>query len=86
MSEKPDFRDWQNGTAAVVLKYELSIADLTRQRDEARARVKGLKDALREMVYDATHLSPRADDGSHTAKISAATLEHARTALQEQSK
>ena len=39
MSEKPDFQDWEKGTAAVVLKYERCIAALTRDRDEAQAKL-----------------------------------------------
>ena len=52
--------------------------------DEATAlqkRVAVLEGALREMVYEATHLSPQEDDGSHWAKISKGTLEKARAAL-----
>lgn len=37
--------------------------------------------ALAGMVYEATHLSPQEDDGSHIAKISAAVLSTARAAL-----
>jgi hypothetical protein len=48
MSEKPDFRDWESGTAAVVLKYELSIVDLISQRDEARAELADLKRKITE--------------------------------------
>ena len=40
-----------------------------------------LFECLREMVYETTHLSPRNDDGSHTCKISAKTLDRARAAL-----
>lgn len=43
-----------------------------------------LKAALREMVYEATHLSPQADDGSHWAKISKRTLDKARAALKDE--
>lgn len=37
--------------------------------------------ALETMVYEATHLSPEQDDGSHWAKISKAALTKARSAL-----
>jgi hypothetical protein len=43
-----------------------------------------LKAALREMVYEATHLSPQEDDGSHWAKISKRTLDKARAALKDE--
>jgi hypothetical protein len=56
---------------------------VSKERDAALAKVKVLEAALREMVYEATHLSPNVD-GSHTAKISGSVLAFARTALQEQ--
>lgn len=37
--------------------------------------------ALREMVYETTHLSPVEDDGSHWCRISAGTLAQARAAI-----
>jgi hypothetical protein len=40
-----------------------------------------LRAALLAMVYEATHLSPERDDGSHDCRISAATLRAAREAL-----
>lgn len=40
-----------------------------------------LRGALRQMVYETTHLSPMEDDGSHKCRISAAALADARSAL-----
>lgn len=37
--------------------------------------------ALRAMVYEATHLSPPEDDGSHWCRITKQTLDAARAAL-----
>lgn len=45
-------------------------------------RVAKLEGALREMVYEATHLSPQNIDGSHWCKISKDALEKARAALE----
>lgn len=43
-----------------------------------------LRAALKEAVYEATHLSPQETDGSHWAKMSAAWLTRARAALDPQ--
>jgi hypothetical protein len=48
---------------------------------EVEARIAELEGALREMVYETTHLSPEYDDGSHWCKISKRALEKARAAL-----
>jgi hypothetical protein len=40
-----------------------------------------LYDALSELVYEATHLSPLEDDGSHVCRISKEALAKARKAL-----
>lgn len=37
--------------------------------------------ALRELVYEETHLSPEEKDGSHRCRITKASLANARTAL-----
>tara|TARA_B000000460_G_scaffold248815_2_gene227338 strand:- start:4518 stop:4883 length:366 start_codon:yes stop_codon:yes gene_type:complete len=50
------------------------IADL-------EARVAELERALATMIYEATHLSPEEDDGSHWAKIAREVLAQARAAL-----
>ena len=42
----------------------------------------GIGGALREMIYETTHLSPQEDDGSHWCKISKSALEKARAALE----
>jgi hypothetical protein len=52
---------------------------------ELQKRVAKLKGALREMIYETTHLSPQEDDGSHWCKISKRALEKARAALEEKS-
>ncbi|MGN6146291.1 MAG: hypothetical protein ACTHOP_22180 [Mesorhizobium sp.] len=41
----------------------------------------GVVEALKQLVYEATHLSPRDDDGSHLCRISASALVNARAAL-----
>ena len=46
-------------------------------------RVRALIDALREFIYETTHLSPIEDDGSHWCKISADCLEKGRAALRD---
>ena len=55
----------------------LPTAELTALRE----RVAQLEGALREMVYETTHLSPMRDDGSHNCIISGPTLARARQAL-----
>ena len=50
--------------------------------DALQKRVTKLEGALREMVYEATHLSPQNIDGSHWCKISKRTLDKARAALE----
>ena len=43
-----------------------------------------LREALKEAVYQATHLSPMEDDGSHWAKMSGEWLAQARAALEQE--
>lgn len=43
--------------------------------------VRRMREALKEMVYETTHLSSSEEDGSHICKISAQTLSQARAAL-----
>lgn len=47
----------------------------------ARLRIARLEEALREMIYATTHLSPMRDDGSHWCRITKGTLAMARAAL-----
>jgi hypothetical protein len=47
--------------------------------------VKAERDALIDLVYEVTSLSPMEDDGSHWCKISKAALENARAALRARS-
>jgi hypothetical protein len=42
-----------------------------------------LRAALRELIYETTHLSPQEDDGSHRCTITGETLRKARAALGE---
>ena len=44
-----------------------------------------LFEALAELIYEATHLSPREDDGSHKCRITAPVLAKARAALSKAS-
>ncbi len=48
---------------------------------EAADEIERLKEALRTMVYETTHLSPMETDGSHWCKISAEALAQARATL-----
>jgi len=50
------------------------VASLTAERDR-------LREALARLVYEATHLSPMQDDGSHVCAISSVALKNARAAL-----
>jgi hypothetical protein len=43
--------------------------------------VERLQAALKQLVYEVTHLSPEEDDGSHWCKISRKALADARKAL-----
>lgn len=45
------------------------------------AVIRQLADALSELAYEVTHLSPMEDDGSHRCTISAKALSKARAAL-----
>jgi hypothetical protein len=47
-------------------------------------RVEVLETALREIVYETTHLSVLEDDGSHNCRISKDALDQARAALARQ--
>jgi hypothetical protein len=52
---------------------------------DAQAReIQRLRAALKEYVYETTHLSPQNDDGSHWCKISKDVLANAREALKRQ--
>lgn len=42
-----------------------------------------LREALKEMVYETTHLSPMEPDGGHRCWISGPTLKRARAALKD---
>jgi len=63
-------------TLSGVAAYEYVRADLCDPTQDER--VKALVDALREFIYETTHLSPLEDDGSHWCKISDDCLETAR--------
>ena len=47
---------------------------------EAIAEIEKLREALRELIYETTHLSPQEDDGSHRCTITGETLRKARAA------
>jgi len=42
-----------------------------------------LREALGELIYEVTHLSPQEDDGSHWCRITGRTLKKARAARGE---
>lgn len=46
---------------------------------------RGMREALRKMIYETTCLSPMEEDGSHWCRISKATLEEARAAYHDTS-
>ena len=52
---------------------------------EAINEIKQLREALGQMIYETTHLSPVENDGSHWCKISKETLAIAREALKQES-
>ena len=64
---------------------ELVAADVAvgylEERDHFAREVERLREALRLMIYETTHLSPEEDDGSHWCRISKDALAHARAAL-----
>ena len=49
--------------------------------DAAAQEIEQLREALSQMVYETTHLSPMENDGSHWCKISKEALIQARAAL-----
>ena len=69
--------DWKAGFAD---GYAAGTRD-TLNSSVSKAEREMLRKALREMVYETTHLSPVQDDGSHWAKISGSALAQARAAL-----
>ncbi len=58
-----------------------ALAEGAAERDALRAEVERLQSALRELVYEVTHLSPESEDGSHLSFISGDALRKARAAL-----
>jgi len=54
----------------------------TKYRDLEKENAR-LREALRELIYETTHLSPQEDDGSHRCTITGETLRKARAALGE---
>jgi transcriptional regulator with XRE-family HTH domain len=71
-------------------RYEDVAANAIADRDNAitraeaaEAKCAGMAEALKEMVYETTHLSPPEDDGAHKCRISAAALSRAREALKQ---
>lgn len=51
--------------------------------EQLTAEVERLREALRVMIYETTHLSPMEPDGSHWCRITADALNTARAALGE---
>ena len=74
MSDFLDERANQDTSVCVYSTAEISCL---------RASAAELKAALREMIYETTHLSPQEEDGSHWCKISKHTLAKARAAVRE---
>lgn len=68
---------------AIMQREEAYLADIkagTAELLKLREENKRLREALRVMIYESTHLSPMEDDGSHWCKISREALEQARAA------
>jgi hypothetical protein len=57
------------------------IVEAVNSHASLKARIEELEAALREMVYETTHLSALEDDGSHKCRISKGALGLARAAL-----
>jgi predicted nucleic acid-binding Zn-ribbon protein len=60
-----------------------ALRSLAAERDALKAENARLRAALRELIYETTHLSPQEDDGSHRCTITGETLRKARAALGE---
>lgn len=60
-----------------------ALEQMQAQESTLRARVETLELALRNMVYETTHLSPAEDDGSHWCRVSSEVLAQARAALND---
>jgi hypothetical protein len=69
-----DIRAWR-----ALLTY--CPAEALRDARVTSLRERRLAWALREVIYEATHLSPRGDDGSHWCRISCDVLTKAREAV-----
>ena len=71
--------------AQIWKEFDLTKCDFTAEPSEAEIlahpKVRGLVEALREYVYETTHLSPEQRDGSHWCKISKECSTRARAAL-----
>ena len=66
--------------ASVFYEYPADNGALLKQ---AANEIEKLRTALRELIYETTHLSPQEDDGSHRCTITGETLRKARAALGE---
>jgi hypothetical protein len=62
---------------------EVRLLSLAAERDALQAENARLREALRELIYEVTHLSPQEDDGSHWCRITGQTLKKARAELGE---
>jgi hypothetical protein len=72
------------GNAVAMYSHLIEAAWNTRAPDPAlaaaQAEVARLREALRRMIYETTHLSPCKPNGDHDCTIKAETLAYARTA------
>ena len=67
-------------TKAIEAALRIGFAE---GQDQAKEEIEKLRAALRELIYEITHLSPQEDDGSHRCTITGETLRKARMALGE---
>jgi hypothetical protein len=67
-------------TKAIEAALRIGFAE---GQDQAKEEIEHLRAALRELIYEITHLSPQEDDGSHRCTITGETLRKARMALGE---
>jgi septal ring factor EnvC (AmiA/AmiB activator) len=66
-----------------IARQRRALAKLYQRRHDRKAKNARLRAALRELIYETTHLSPQEDDGSHRCTITGETLRKARAALGE---
>lgn len=77
---RPAFEAKERELAATHDAYQQAAVDAVALYRDADAKLAQAVVALRVVIYETTHLSPRRDDGSHDCRISAEALRSARAA------